>query len=92
MEAESGIEEIEYVEKSRRYYCRDIGPAAESCITQVLLRAFFMAIESWQSVDSPMPCGPARGRVTDRPVKPLKAGHSSLGKVSARSKLPGMTF
>lgn len=38
VEAVSNIEEIEYVEKPKRYYYQDIGPAADSCMTQVTLR------------------------------------------------------
>lgn len=38
VEAVSNIEEIEYVEKPKRYYYQDISPAADSCMTQVTLR------------------------------------------------------
>ncbi len=43
VEAVSNIEEIEYVEKPKRYYYQDIGPAADSCMTQVTLRDPFLA-------------------------------------------------
>ncbi len=43
VEAVSNIEEIEYVEKPKRYYYQDIGPAADSCMTQVMLRDPFLA-------------------------------------------------
>ena len=43
VEAVSNIEEIEYVEKPKRYYYQDIGPAADSCMTQVTLRDPFLS-------------------------------------------------
>lgn len=43
VEAVSDIEEIEYVEKPKRYYYQEIGPAADSCMTQVTLRAPFLS-------------------------------------------------
>ncbi len=43
VEAVSSIEEIEYVEKPKRYYYQDIGPAADSCMTQVTLRDPFLS-------------------------------------------------
>ncbi|MDE5746249.1 MAG: S8 family serine peptidase, partial [Acetatifactor sp.] len=43
VEAVSGIEEIEYVEKPKRYYYQDVGPAADSCMTQVTLRDPFLS-------------------------------------------------
>ncbi len=45
VEAVSNIEEIEYVEKPKRYYYQDIGPAADSCMTQVTLRDPFLSGE-----------------------------------------------
>lgn len=45
VETVSRIEEIEYVEKPKRYYYQDIGPAAESCMTQVTLRDPFLSGE-----------------------------------------------
>ncbi len=41
----SRMEEIEYVEKPKRYYYQDIGPAAESCLTQVTQRDPFLSGE-----------------------------------------------
>ena len=43
VETVSNIEEIEYVEKPKRYYYQDIGPAADSCMTQVTLRDPFLS-------------------------------------------------
>lgn len=43
VETVSNIEEIEYVEKPKRYYYQDISPAAESCMTQVTLREPFLS-------------------------------------------------
>ncbi len=43
VEAVSSIEEIEYVEKPKRYYYQDVGPAADSCMTQVTLRDPFLS-------------------------------------------------
>ncbi len=43
VETVSRIEEIEYVEKPKRYYYQDVGPAAESCLTQVMLRDPFLS-------------------------------------------------
>ena len=45
VEAVSNIEEIEYVEKPKRYYYQDMGPAADSCMTQVTLRDPFLTGE-----------------------------------------------
>ena len=45
VDAVSRIEEIEYVEKPKRYYYQDISPAAESCLTQVTLRDPFLSGE-----------------------------------------------
>ncbi len=45
VETVSNIEEIEYVEKPKRYYYQDIGPAADSCMTQVTLRDPFLSGE-----------------------------------------------
>lgn len=45
VETVSGIEEIEYVEKPKRYYYQDVGPAADSCVTQVTLRDPFLSGE-----------------------------------------------
>lgn len=43
VETVSGIGEIEYVEKPKRYYYQDVGPAADSCMTQVTLRDPFLS-------------------------------------------------
>lgn len=43
VESVSNIEEIEYVEKPKRYYYQDISPAADSCMTQVTLRDPFLS-------------------------------------------------
>lgn len=43
VEAVSNIEEIEYVEKPKRYYYQDVSPAADSCMTQVTLRDPFLS-------------------------------------------------
>lgn len=43
VEAVSSIEEIEYVEKPKRYYYQDVGPAADSCMSQVTLRDPFLS-------------------------------------------------
>lgn len=45
VEAVSNIEEIEYVEKPKRYYYQDMDPAADSCITQVTLQDPFLSGE-----------------------------------------------
>jgi len=43
VEAVSNVEEIEYVEKPKRYYYQDMDPAADSCMTQVTLRDPFLS-------------------------------------------------
>lgn len=45
VEAVSELEEIEYVEKPKRYYYQEMDPAADSCLTQVTLQDPFLSGE-----------------------------------------------
>lgn len=45
VEAVSELEEIEYVEKPKRYYYQEMDPAADSCLTQVMLQDPFLSGE-----------------------------------------------